>query len=36
MMIENHRSGLIWEITRGAPCVRAGLKLAGFDGGWLA
>jgi len=36
MMIENYRSGLIWEITRGSPWVRAGLALAGFDGGWLS
>jgi hypothetical protein len=36
MMIENYRSGLIWEITRGSPWVRTGLALAGFDGGWLS
>jgi hypothetical protein len=35
MMIENHRSDLIWKITRGCPHVRRGLKRAGFAGGWL-
>ena len=35
MMIENHRTGLIWEIMRRCPYVRAGLAGAGFDGGWL-
>jgi hypothetical protein len=36
MMIENHRSGLIWEITRGCELIRAGLEGAGFEGGWLS
>jgi hypothetical protein len=36
MMIENHRSGLIWELTRGCSLIRAGLVGAGFAGGWLA
>lgn len=35
MMIENHRSGLIWEIMRGCRYVRDGLGHAGFAGGWL-
>jgi hypothetical protein len=35
MMIENHRTGLIWEITRKCPAFRAGLARAGFAGGWL-
>jgi len=35
MMIENHRSGLIWETMRNCPAVATGLKNAGFDGGWL-
>ncbi len=35
MMIENYRSGLIWEIFRKSPYVRTGLKRAGFEGGWL-
>lgn len=35
MMIENHRTGLIWEIMRHCGYVRDGLKRAGFEGGWL-
>jgi hypothetical protein len=35
MMIENHRTGLIWEIMRRCSYVRDGLKRAGFEGGWL-
>jgi hypothetical protein len=36
MMIENHRSGMIWELFRRSDYVRAGLARAGFSGGWLA
>ena len=35
-MIENHRTGLVWEVMRGDPHVRRGLERAGFTGGWLA
>lgn len=35
MMIENHRSELIWRLLRGSPYVRTGLRRAGFRGGWL-
>jgi hypothetical protein len=35
MMIENHRSELIWRLMRDCPHVRAGLRHAGFRGGWL-
>jgi hypothetical protein len=35
LMIENFRSGLLWRLSRGIPCVRQGLKRAGFSGGWL-
>ncbi|MEO5559031.1 MAG: glucoamylase family protein [Dokdonella sp.] len=35
MMIENHRSGRIWRLLRGCPSVCAGLRRAGFRGGWL-
>ncbi|MEO6407855.1 MAG: glucoamylase family protein [Burkholderiaceae bacterium] len=35
LMIENHRSGLPWRLGRGNPFVRAGLRRAGFNGGWL-
>ena len=35
LMIENYRSGLIWDIMRRCPAVIAGLRRAGFSGGWL-
>lgn len=35
MMIENARTGLIWELTRNATVFKKGLKHLGFDGGWL-
>ena len=35
LTIENHRSGLIWRLMRGCPSVAAGLRRAGFTGGWL-
>ncbi len=35
MMIENHRSELIWRLMRGCPHVANGLRRAGFRGGWL-
>ncbi|MGN8159580.1 glucoamylase family protein [Salinisphaera sp. RV14] len=35
LMIENYRSGLPWRLTRNLPCIRAGLRRAGFRGGWL-
>jgi hypothetical protein len=35
LMIENYRSGLLWSLGRGNPFVRAGLRRAGFRGGWL-
>jgi len=35
LMIENYRTGLIWEITRRASYIVAGLRRAGFRGGWL-
>ena len=35
-MIENHRTQLIWELLRGNPHVVAGLRAAGFVGGWLS
>jgi hypothetical protein len=34
-MLENHRTGLLWRLTRGMPAVRRGLERAGFTGGWL-
>lgn len=35
LMIENERSGLMWELMRSCPYVRRGLQCAGFQGGWL-
>jgi hypothetical protein len=35
MMIENHRTQLIWRLMRKCPCIVAGLRRAGFTGGWL-
>ncbi|MEO5565976.1 MAG: glucoamylase family protein [Luteimonas sp.] len=35
MMLENHRSGLPWRLMRGCRWIIAGLRTAGFEGGWL-
>ena len=35
LMIENHRSGLVWELMKRNPYVVEGLCKAGFTGGWL-
>ncbi|HVR80782.1 MAG TPA: glucoamylase family protein [Luteimonas sp.] len=35
LMIENHRSGLIWRLLRDCPYVVEGLRCASFKGGWL-
>jgi hypothetical protein len=35
LMIENYRTGLIWNVMRRSPYVVAGLRRAGFRGGWL-
>jgi len=34
-MIENHRSGLVWRVTRRSAYLRRALLRAGFTGGWL-
>ena len=34
-MIENHRSGLLWSLCRRDAYIVAGLRRAGFSGGWL-
>ena len=34
-MIENHRSGFIWDAMRKSPYIVRGLCRAGFTGGWL-
>ena len=35
MMIENHRSQLIWRLMHQCPYLVTGLRRAGFRGGWL-
>jgi hypothetical protein len=35
LMIENHRSGMIWAHMRACPVLVRGLQRAGFTGGWL-
>ncbi|OCJ04534.1 hypothetical protein A6U86_30310 [Rhizobium sp. AC27/96] len=35
MMIENARTGMIWDLMRQSPILRHGLERAGFTGGWL-
>jgi hypothetical protein len=35
LMIENHRTGMLWELMRGCPYIKTGLFKAGFKGGWL-
>ena len=35
LMIENHRSGLLWSLMRQCPYLVTGLRRAGFTGGWL-
>ena len=36
LMIENYRSGLVWNLMRQCPYVVVGLRRASFSGGWLA
>jgi len=36
VMIDNHQSGLVWRLIRACPPIVAGLRAAGFTGGWLA
>ena len=35
LMIENYRSGMLWQLMRDCRCVVDGLQRAGFEGGWL-
>jgi hypothetical protein len=35
LMIENYKSGLIWDIMKKCPHIINGLHRAGFSGGWL-
>jgi hypothetical protein len=36
LMIENYRTGLVWNLMRESPYIIVGLCRAGFTGGWLA
>ena len=35
LMIENYRTGLLWNLMRRCPYIVTGLRRAGFTGGWL-
>lgn len=35
LMLENYRSGLVWNLMRSCPHIVTGLRRAGFRGGWL-
>jgi len=35
LMVENHRSGSVWNVMRRNPHLRHGLEQMGFTGGWL-
>jgi hypothetical protein len=35
LMIENYRSGMLWDLMCRCPAIVTGLKRAGFKGGWL-
>ncbi|HLP96794.1 MAG TPA: glucoamylase family protein [Saprospiraceae bacterium] len=35
LMLENYRSGLLWDLMKRNPYIVRGLKRAGFTGGWL-
>jgi hypothetical protein len=35
MMIDNYQNGLLWKIMKKSPYIIAGLRCAGFTGGWL-
>jgi hypothetical protein len=35
LMIENYRTGMLWDLMRTCPYIVNGLRRAGFTGGWL-
>ena len=35
LMVENYRTGLVWNLVRKSPYLITGLRRAGFTGGWL-
>jgi hypothetical protein len=36
LMVENYRTGFVWDLLKKSAYVTAGLRKAGFTGGWLA
>ena len=36
LMIENHRTGFVWGLTRRCGYIASGLHRAGTSGGWLS
>jgi hypothetical protein len=35
LMVENYRTGFVWQLMRSCPYIAGGLRRAGFTGGWL-
>jgi hypothetical protein len=35
LMVENYRSGFLWDLMKRSPYFASGLRKAGFTGGWL-
>jgi hypothetical protein len=35
LMVENYRTGFVWQLMRGCAYIASGLRRAGFTGGWL-
>lgn len=36
LMIENHKTGILWDVMKKNPYILEGLKKAGFSGGWMS
>jgi hypothetical protein len=36
LMVENYRSGFVWDLMKRSPYVKSGLVRAGFGGGWMS
>ena len=34
LMIENYRTGFVWQLMKKCPLITEGLRKAGFNGGW--
>jgi hypothetical protein len=35
LVIQNYRTGFLWELMKRSPAIVTGLRRAGFRGGWL-